>query len=231
LETGWKLSSRNINEIREARDKLRELLPHYISAETDERAAYFRGLMVKAADSLAAIDLLLTCSGPVWLLHCRWILEAFAHASALQADDKVLDQIKRLGANTYLLVADVDDVTRNKKLDVIGQSQLPTIETLFQKFEREAGASETGLLYKVYRLLSEYTHFEFYRTIAYPDFGVDPPEELEKRKNLFLKITVAAALSLPSFAHCPPSCGFDDEHFEKITALRENAWREIQALN
>jgi len=83
-------------------------------------------------------------------------------------------------------------------------------------------------LYKIYRLLCEYVHFEFFRTIAYPALGVEAPSELEKRRTLFLKITVAAALSLPSFAHCPPSCGFDDDHFEKISRLRDEAWQKIQ---
>src|SRR5439155_24300983 len=105
-------------------------------------------------------------------------------------------------------------------------TQLPCIEILLQKFEKSMGV-ETVQLYKVYRLLCEYSHFEFYRTVAYPALGVEPPEELQKRKDLFLKVTVAAALSLPSFAHCPPSCGFDDKHFEKISALRDKAWREV----
>ena len=51
---------------------------------------------------------------------------------------------------------------------------------------------------------------------------------LEKRKNLFLNVTVAVALWFPSFAHCPPSCGFDDEHFEKVTALLKTASEIMQ---
>jgi hypothetical protein len=223
-------SSLQTSEVLWARDELEKLLPHYtLTNRNDERAAYFRGLMKKAVDSLAAIDLLLRSTGPIWTQHCRWIVEAFGYAAALNEDAKVLDQIKRIGANTYFLVADVDNATRKKLLDSISPTQLTGIEMLLQKFEKSVGA-ETGQLYKVYRLLCEYTHFEFYRTVAYPALGVEPPQDLKKRENLFLKVTVAAALSLPSFAHCPPSCGFDDEHFEKITALRNKGWREVLAL-
>jgi hypothetical protein len=215
-----------MNEIRRAGDDLKGLIAHYTSDPTDERAAYFRGLIAKAADSLAAIDMLLNSAGPIWTLHSRWIIEAFGYAAALNEDVNVLDQIKRLGANTYLLVADVDEATRKQLLDSISPTQLPNTRILLENFEKSVGV-ETGELYKAYRLLCEYSHFEFYRTLAYPALGVEPPEELQKRKDLFLKVTVATALSLPSFAHCPPSCGFDDNHFEKISALRDKAWRQV----
>lgn len=208
-----------MNEIFWVRNELEELQPHYTSTNgNDERAAYFRGLMKKAVDSLAAIEMLLSSTGPIWTHHCRWIIEAFGFAAALNEDIKVLEEIKSLGANTYFLVADVDDAARKKLRASISSTQLPSIEILFEKFEKSVGA-ETGQLYKVYRLLCEYTHFEFYRTISYPALGVERSEDLEKRKNLFLNVTAAAALWLPSFAHCPPSCGFDDERFEKVSAL------------
>lgn len=203
-----------MNEILTAAAELKALLPHYISSSgEDERAAYFRGLMAKAADSLIAIDALTKSTGPVWPLHCRWIIEAFGLASALNENENVLDQIKRDSAKTYFLVTDVDDEMRQTRLDAISPTQIPHIKPLLQRFEESVGVSETGTLYKIYRLLCEYAHFEFFRTISYPALGVEAPPELEKRKTLFLKVTVAAALSLPCFAHCPPSCGFDDEHF------------------
>ena len=96
--------------------------------------------------------------------------------------------------------------------------------------EESMGVSGTGTLYKIYRLLSDYAHLEFSRTVAYSALGVEAPVDLEKRKTLFLKVTVAAALSLPCFAHCPPSCGFDDEYFEKISSLRDEAWQKINTL-
>ncbi len=158
-----------MNQILTAAAELIALLPHYISTNPgDERAKYFRGLMAKAADSLIAIDAIMKSTGPVWPLHCRWIIEAFGIASALNENENVLDQVKRNSANTYFLVAGTDPL------------------------------------------------------------GVEAPAELEKRKTLFLKVTVAAALSLPCFAHCPPSCGFDDDQFETISRLRDEAWQEIQ---
>ena len=105
------------------------------------------------------------------------------------------------------------------------------METLLTKFEEKAGATETGSLYKIYRLLCEYTHFEFFRTVAYPALGVESHFELEKRKALFLRVTAATALSLPSLAHCPPSCGFDEEYFEKITNLRDKGWKNLKDLS
>jgi hypothetical protein len=154
-------------------------------------------------------------------------MEAFGIASALNENDKILDQIKRTGANTYFLVEEVDDQTRQKILDNISSTGIPSFEILLQRFEESMGASETGTLYKIYRLLCEYAHFEFFRTVAYPALGVEAASELEKRKTLFLKVTVAAALSLPCFAHCPPSLGFDNEHFDKIVSLRDEAWQKI----
>ena len=219
-----------MSELLWARKELEQLLPHYASADpNDERAAYFRGLTRKTVDSLAAIEMLVNSIGPVWTHHCRWIIEAFGYASALNENPKALDEIKRLGANTYFLVTGVDGATRKKLLNSISSTELPSVEVLFQKFEKSVGA-ETGWLYKTYRLLSEYAHFEFYRTIAYPAFGVEPAEDLEKRKNLFLNVAVAVALWLPSFAHCPPSCGFDDEHFEKVTALVKMASEVMQRV-
>lgn len=217
-----------MNEIRWARNELEDLLAHYTSTNiNDERAAYFRGMMKKAVDSLAAIEMLLTSTGPIWTHHCRWIIEAFGYAAALNDDAKVLDEIKGRDANTYFLVTDVDAATRKKQLDSIRCAQLPSVKILIQKFEKRVGV-ETGWLYKAYRLLSEYTHFEFYRTKAYPALGVEAPEDLEERKNFFLNVTVAAALWLPSFAHCPPSCGFDDQHFEKVSALLKKASQLMQ---
>jgi hypothetical protein len=61
-----------VNEILTAAAELIALLPYYISTnEEDERAAYFRGLMAKAADSLIAIHVIMKSTGPVWPLHCR----------------------------------------------------------------------------------------------------------------------------------------------------------------
>ncbi len=218
-----------MNQILTAAAELIALLPHYISTNPgDERAKYFRGLMAKAADSLIAIDAIMKSTGPVWPLHCRWIIEAFGIASALNENENVLDQVKRNSANTYFLVAGTDHERRQISLSNISSAGVPHIETLLQRFEQSMGASETGTLYKIYRLLCEYAHFEFFRTVAYPPLGVEAPAELEKRKTLFLKVTVAAALSLPCFAHCPPSCGFDDDQFETISRLRDEAWQEIQ---
>jgi hypothetical protein len=220
-----------MNEVVTAATELKALLPHYLPAnQQDERAQYFRGLIAKAADSLIAIDLLMKSTGPVWPLHCRWIIEAFGLASALNENSEILDQIKASGANTYFLVADVDDRMRQNIVDDISPTRLSNIGALLRRFEESMGVSETGLLYKVYRLLCEYAHFEFFRTIAYPAFGVEQSSVLEQRKKLFLTVTVAAALSLPSFAHCPPSCGFGDEHFEKITSLRDQAWQKVREL-
>lgn len=218
-----------MNQILTAAAELIALLPHYISTNPeDERAKYFRGLMAKTADSLIAIDRITKSTGPVWPLHCRWIIEAFGMASALNENERFLDEIKRNSANTYFLVADVDDETRLRILDNISPTGIPNLKILLQRFEESMGASETGTLYKIYRLLCEYAHFEFFRTIAYPALGVEAASELEKRKMLFLKVTIAAALSLPCFAHCPPSCGFDNDHFETISRLRDEAWQEIQ---
>jgi hypothetical protein len=219
-----------MDELRWARNELEQLLPHYASeSPDDERAAYFRGLMRKTVDSLAAIEMLVGPIGPVWTHHCRWIIEAFGYAAALNEDPKALEEIKRLGAKTYFLVAGVDDATRKKLLDSISPTEIPSVEVFFQKFEKGVGA-EIGWLYKAYRLLSEYTHFEFYRTIAYPALGVESATDLEKRKSLFLNVAVAVALWLPSFAHCPPSCGFDDDHFEKVSALLEKASEIMQRV-
>jgi hypothetical protein len=201
-----------VNEILTSAAELTALLPHYAStSKQDERAMYFRGLMAKAADSLIAIDILTKSTGPVWPLHCRWIIEAFGMASALNANENFLDEIKKNSANTYYLVAEVDDETRRRMLNDISPREIPNFEMLLRRFEESMGISETGTLYKIYRLLSEYAHFEFFRIIAYPALGVEAASELEKRKTLFLNVTVAAALSLPCFAHCPPSCGFDDD--------------------
>ena len=217
-----------MNELNWARNELEQLLPHYASADPeDERAAYFRGMIRKTIDSLAAIETLVDSTGPIWTHHCRWIIEAFGYATALNENPKVLDEIKRLGAKTYFLVVGVDDAVRKELLDSISPTELPNIEVLFQKFEKSVGA-ETGWMYKVYRLLCEYTHFEFYRMAAYPALGVESPQDLEKRKQLFLNVTVAVALWLPSLAHCPPSCGFDDQHFEKVTALLNTASQLMQ---
>ncbi len=142
-----------MNEIRWARNELEELLPHYAFADpSDERAAYFRGMMRKTVDSLAAIEMLVGSVGPIWTHHCRWIIEAFAYAAALNENPKVLDEIKRLGAKTYFLVVGVDDATRKQLLDSLSSTELPSIEVLLQKFENSLGV-ETGWLYKAYRLL------------------------------------------------------------------------------
>ncbi|MDD5260740.1 MAG: hypothetical protein PHD76_02730 [Methylacidiphilales bacterium] len=215
-----------MSEIRTAAAELKALLPHYISTDSkDERASYFRGLMAKTADSLTAIDMLMT-SGAIWPLHCRWIVEAFGYAAALNNDAKVIDQIKKAGLNTYLLITDVDDAQRKNILGSLNLPSLPKIETLLNNFDREMGAKE-GRLYKIYRLLCEYAHFEFYRTVAYPALGVEAPDVLEKGKELFLKTTIACALSLPAFAHCPPYCGFDNKYFRKITNLQEKSWKGV----
>jgi hypothetical protein len=217
-----------MSEILLARKELERLLPHYVSENPkDERAAYFRGMMRKTIDSLAAIETLIDSTGPIWTHHCRWIIEAFGYATALNENPKVLDEIKRLGAKTYFLVVGVDDATRKKLLDSISPTELPSIKVLFQKFEKSVGA-ETGWMYTVYRLLCEYTHFEFYRLIAYPALGIESPQDLKKRKNLFLNVTVAVALWLPSLAHCPPECGFDDQHFEKVGDLLKKASELMQ---
>src|SRR5438132_8021690 len=148
-----------MTELRWARNELEQLLPHYAFADpNDERAAYFRGLMKKTVDSLSAVEMLVSSSGPIWTHHCRWIIEAFGYAAALNENPKVLDEIKRLGAKKYFLVVGVDDAARKKLLDSISPTELPSIEVLFQKFEKSVGA-ETGWMYKVYRLLCEYTHF------------------------------------------------------------------------
>ena len=217
-----------MNDLRWAANELEQLLPHYTSVDpTDECAAYFRGMMRKTIDSLAAIEMLVASTGPIWTHHCRWIIEAFGYATALNENPKVLDEIKRLGAKTYFLVVGVDDAKRKKVLDSISPTELPSIEVLFQRFEKSVGA-EIGWMYKVYRLLCEYTHFEFYRLIAYPAFGVESPEDLEKRQKLFLNVTAAVALWLPSLAHCPPASGFDDERFEKVSALVKSASELMQ---
>jgi hypothetical protein len=219
-----------MSEIVIAAAELRELLPHFSFEDTrDERAMYFHGLMAKAADSLTAIDLLMNSTGAIWPLHCRWIIEAFSVASALNANSETLDQIKATGANIYFLVADVDDTTREDIVAGIHPTRLPHINVLLREFEERMGASETGLLYKIYRLLCEYAHLEFFRTVAYPALGLEAPLELEQRKIVFLRVTVAAALSLPCFAHCPPDCGFDNEHFERIENLRDEAWHKLEA--
>lgn len=217
-----------MNELPWARAELEQLLPHYASVDPkDERAAYFRGMIKKTIDSLAALETLVDSTGPVWTHHCRWIIEAFGYAAALNENPKVLEEIKRLGAKTYFLVVGVDDAPRKKLLDSISPTELPSIEVLLERFEKSVGA-ETGWMYKVYRLLCEYTHFEFYRLIAYPALGVESPQDLEIRKNLFLNVTVAVALWLPSLAHCPPTCGFDDERFEKVSALLKTASQIMQ---
>src|SRR5882672_7116562 len=137
------------------------LLPHYHSQDpSDERALYFKGLLAKAADSLIAVDLLLR-RGAVWPVHCRWIVEAFGTASALNVDASLLAKIKRQGARTFLLVTDIEDGKRPAILDNISTSEPPTIERLLANFEKQIGSKEVGLLYKVYRLLCEYTHFEY----------------------------------------------------------------------
>jgi len=219
-----------MDELRWARNELEQLLPYYASVDPkDERAAYFRGIIRKTIDSLAAIETLVNSTGPLWTHHCRWIIEAFGYATALNENPKVLDEIKRLGAKTYFLVVGVDDATRKKLLDSISPTELPSIEVLLQKFEKSVGA-EIGWMYKIYRLLCEYTHFEFYRLIAYPALGVESPQDLEKRKNLFLNVTVAVALWLPSLAHCPPECGFDDQDFEKVSDLLKMGSQLMQRL-
>jgi hypothetical protein len=216
------------DQVRLARHELEQLLPHYASVDPkDERAAYFRGMMRKTIDSLAAIETLIDSTGPIWTHHCRWIIEAFGYATALNENPKVLDEIKKLGAKTYFLVVEVDDATRKKLLDSISPTGPPSIEVLFKKFEKSVGA-ETGWMYKVYRLLCEYTHIEFNRLIAYPALGVESPQDLEKRKNVFLNVTVAFALWLPSLAHCPPECGFDDQSFEKVGDLLKKAAEVMQ---
>lgn len=217
-----------VSKIVLARNELEQLLPHYVSENPkDERAAYFRGMMRKTIHSLAAIETQVDSTGPIWTHHCRWILEAFGYATALNDNPKVLDEIKRLGAKTYFLVVGVDDATRKKLLDSINPTEVPCIEVLFQKFEKTVGA-EAGWMYKLYRLLCEYTHFEFYRLIGYPTLGVEAPQDLEERKNLFLNATAAVALWLPSLAHCPPECGFDDEQFEKVSNLLRKASELMQ---
>jgi hypothetical protein len=182
--------------------------------------------MAKAADSLIAIDLLLESTGPVWPLHCRWIIEALGYASALQADATILEEIRRDSAKTYLLIAEIEDAKRKKLLESISPTEIPKIHTLLQRLEQSIG-QDPGLLYKYYRFLCEYSHFELYRTMAYPALGVEAPETLERSKDMFLKLTVAVALSLPLFAHCPPSCGFGDEQFKKMTMLSGEAWQTV----
>ncbi len=214
-----------MTELGRARNELERLLPYHTSVDPqDERAAYFRGMMRKTIDSLTAIETLCASGGPVWIHHCRWILEAFGYASALNLDRKVLDEIKRSGAKTYLLVVGMDVAARGKLLDAISPTELPSIDVLFTRFEESVGA-DSGWLYKVYRLLCEYTHFEFGRLIAYPALGVEPLQTLDERRELFLNVATAVALWLPSFAHCPPDCGFDNERFEEVEALVRRAGR------
>lgn len=103
-----------MNDLRSSASKLIDLLPHYQPrSSSDERARFFGGLLAKAADSLIAIDTLQTI-GAVWPLHCRWIIEAVGVASALNQDAAVIDQIKRGGANTFLLVADTVKTERKR---------------------------------------------------------------------------------------------------------------------
>lgn len=101
------------------------------------------------------------------------------------------------------------------------------MEVLLGATEKIVGAKTAGQLYKIYRLLSEYAHFGFFRTVSYPNLGTEAPDVLEKRRELFLGVTNACALSLPCFAHCPPACGFDDENFEKITRSCQDGWRKV----
>ncbi len=214
-------------KITAAASELTELLPYYYSTDpNNERFLYFRGLLAKAADSLTAIDLLLESVGPIWPLHCRWIIEAIGFASALQDDGSILDQIKRDSAQTYLLIAEVENGERTRILEGISPQELPKIKTLLQRLELSVKA-DTGLLYKYYRFLCEYAHFEFFRTMAYPALGVEASQDLERTKSVLLNLTVATALSLPLFAHCPPFVGFDDEHSKKIILLSAEAWRTI----
>src|SRR5205823_3152846 len=107
---------------------------------------------------------------------------------ALNENERFLDEIKRSSANTYFLVADVDNATRLRMVNNISSTRIPNLEVLLQRFEESMGTAEPGTLYKIYRLLSEYAHFEFVRTTAYPAFGVEASSILEQRKKLFLTV-------------------------------------------
>src|ERR1700681_4430752 len=93
-----------MNEIQNAAEELTSVLPHYEFENNDERGFYFRGLMAKAVDSLRAISILDSNVGPVWPLHCRWIIESFGYASALNDDEKIVKDIKRLARKPIFLL-------------------------------------------------------------------------------------------------------------------------------
>lgn len=202
-----------------------QLIANY-SHGGNERGLFFRGMLLKTIDSLDAISALHS-TGALWPMHARWLVEAFAIASSLNENERFLDQIKKDGAKTFLIVADIEPQTRSKILNSISQSDKPSVEALLLAFEKDAGAKEQGLLYKLYRLLCEYTHFEYFRTASYPKLGPESADVLETKRRLFEQASIACAASLPCFAHCPPKCGFDDIHYERAVALCKEAWEDF----
>lgn len=217
-----------MNPLLQSSAALTALLPHYLGS--DDRAKYFRGTMAKAADSLTAIHDLQE-KGALWPVHCRWVVEAFAICSALNADPATLDSIKKESANTFLNLADVGDAERKKILSSMPGTRLPTADKLLSATEERLGAKNGGLLYKAFRMLCEYTHYEFQRTVSYPLLGPEAPEILAKRKTLLTSITIACAQTLPVFAHCPPTCGFDDAGHAILTELCDCGWKVVAGLD
>ena len=142
-----------MTELRWARNELEQLLPHYAFADpNDERAAYFRGLMKKTVDSLSAVEMLVSSSGPIWTHHCRWIIEAFGYAAALNENPKVLDEIKRLGAKKYFLVVGVDDAEARDFLDS-APLKIGTGLRIGYEFQIKHAAWTYELTYRIWYLL------------------------------------------------------------------------------
>lgn len=208
-------------------DSLSSLVVRYHAPASDRRALYFRGVMLKAIDSLKAIDILIEY-GAIWPVHSRWLVEALGIAIALNEDEKVVDQLVRESMNTFLLVDGLGDKERAEILRSISTSRFPDYETLFKRFEEEVEARNRGLLYSCYRLLCEHAHSEYHRIISYPRLGPEEPSVLAERRALFTNISIASALSIPCLAHCPPSCGFDDLGFQMAAEVCQEGWKQFQ---
>lgn len=216
-----------MNTFTKTSELLNQVVPKYIIQPEDERGLFFAGLLCKVAASIDAI-IQIRSLGAIWPPHGRWLIEAFAIASRLHEDDKVIGEIKRKGLKTFLLVSDLSDFERKKIESALPPSYLPSVETILNNFEKQSEVSDPGLLYKFYRLLSEYSHFEFDRTCSYPRMGSEPSTETTRRCEVFENIICACALSIPAFSHCPPKSGYSDEVFEEIMKISELGWKNIR---
>lgn len=199
--------------------RLKELIPLYLPGSSD-RGQFLHGLLRKTDCMIDAI-IITNPIGPIWPLHGRWVIEAFAVANRLNKSESYIASIKREGMTSYLLAADLPDSERIEVLNSIGDKP-DRISQLLQDFD-ESG----DLLYKVYRLLCEYVHFGFERTCAFPLWGSESPEVLNRREKFFESVICACALSIPALCHCPPDCGFSDIDFEKAIAASKEGFSNL----